>query len=162
MGLPDDGKLIETAIRTAVLEKDLGDLENGLETTVGPRGVKLSGGQIQRAAAARMLARTPELYVFDDLSSALDVETERTLWERLDQLQRVDDGIRNGSPDNSAFQTHHSAITCLVVSNRRAALRRADHILLLKDGQVEDEGRLEELLARCEEMRQLWAHDTRS
>ena len=50
---------------------------------MGPRGVKLSGGQIQRTAAARMLVRRPELYVFDDLSSALDVETEKTLWARL-------------------------------------------------------------------------------
>ena len=53
--------------------------------------MRLSGGQIQRAAAARMFVRTPELLVFDDLSSALDVETERTLWERLFRLR-----MRNG------------------------------------------------------------------
>ncbi len=60
-----------------------GMLDHGLDTLVGPRGVRLSGGQVQRAAAARMFVRSAELLVFDDLSSALDVETERVLWERL-------------------------------------------------------------------------------
>jgi ABC-type multidrug transport system fused ATPase/permease subunit len=55
------------------------ELEHGLDTLIGPRGVKLSGGQVQRTAAARVFVRDPELLVFDDLSSALDVETERLL-----------------------------------------------------------------------------------
>src|SRR5438093_10048442 len=100
------------AIRSAVLEDDLTTLEKGLDTLVGPKGVRLSGGQIQRAAAARMFIRQPELLVFDDLSSALDVETERKLWERV---------FEQGD------------VTCLVVSHRHAALRRADHVVVLKD-----------------------------
>jgi ABC-type multidrug transport system fused ATPase/permease subunit len=74
---------LTTAIHQAVLETDVAAMPEGLMTMVGPRGVRLSGGQIQRAAAARMFLRRPALLVFDDLSSALDIETERTLWARL-------------------------------------------------------------------------------
>ena len=74
---------LQAAVRQAVLEPDVATLEHGLDTVVGPRGVRLSGGQVQRSAAARMLIRDPELLVCDDLSSALDVETEQLLWERV-------------------------------------------------------------------------------
>ena len=69
------------AIRLAVLDKDIEQLDQGLETPVGPRGVMLSGGQIQRSATARMLMTEADLFIFDDLSSALDVETEQLVWE---------------------------------------------------------------------------------
>ncbi|TYP70238.1 ABC transporter ATP-binding protein [Paenibacillus methanolicus] len=139
LGLKETDGNLARAIHAAVMEHDIEHLQLGLETVIGPRGVKLSGGQAQRTAAARMLVRDAEMYVFDDLSSALDVETERKLWERL-------------------FEARGEA-TCLVVSHRKAALAQADQIIVMKDGRIEAKGTAAELLAGSESFRQLWHGD---
>jgi ATP-binding cassette subfamily B protein/ATP-binding cassette subfamily C protein len=126
---------LREAVQLAVLDPDLERLEMGMQTMIGARGVKLSGGQVQRSAAARMLATEAELLVFDDLSSALDLHTETELWKRL--LTQRD-------------------VTCIVVSHRRAALQRADQILLMDRGRVVDRGGLSDLLRRSALMRSLW------
>jgi len=126
---------VRDAARLAVLDEDLDRLAGGIDTIVGARGVKLSGGQIQRSAVARMFATGADLLVFDDLSSALDLHTEAELWDRL-------------------FE--HREATCLVASHRPAALERADEILVVDDGRIVDRGPLEELLERSPVMVELW------
>ncbi|MBI3158626.1 MAG: ABC transporter ATP-binding protein [Chloroflexi bacterium] len=138
MGLEGEEADFDAAIHAAVFERDLAELAHGADTLVGVRGTRLSGGQVQRTAAARMFVRRPELLVFDDLSSALDVDTERLLWERL---------------------FAKSGHTCLVVSHRRAALRRASHIIVLSEGRIATQGTLNELLQSSAEFQRLWEGD---
>ena len=135
LGLPDRGA-IDGALKQAVFEREIVQFEAGLDTLVGVRGTKVSGGQLQRIAAARAFVRQPELVVVDDLSSALDVETETVLWERVlaQSAQR----------------------TVLAVSHRLPALKRADHIIVLVDGRVQDQGTLDELLERSAEIRAIY------
>lgn len=135
LGLDVSEERLRIALHQAVMEDDIDALDDGLETMIGGRGVKLSGGQRQRTATARMYVRPAELYVIDDLSSALDVETERVLWDRL--------FARRG-------------VTSLVISHRRPALRRADQILLMVGGTIVASGTLDELLATNPLMRELW------
>lgn len=111
LGRRVDADTVNRAVRAAVMERDVEGLDNGLDTVVGRRGVKLSGGQAQRAAAARMFLHGAELLVFDDLSSALDVETEAELWRRL--LER------------------RGEVTCFVVSHSAVALANADQLIRL-------------------------------
>jgi ATP-binding cassette subfamily B protein len=139
MGRADPEHQVRAAIDAAVMSADLEGMGEGLATMVGPMGVRLSGGQIQRSATARMFVRRPDLLVFDDISSALDVDTERLLWERL-FAERGD-------------------VTSIVVSHRRPALRRADQIVVLADGSVVAVGTLDELVDSSPEFAEMWEGD---
>jgi ATP-binding cassette subfamily B protein len=143
LGWPAGSEQLARALALAAFERDLAGMPEGLDTVVGPRGVRLSGGQVQRATAARALVRAPDLLVVDDLSSALDVATEQLLWERIAAAARDGDG----------------PATLLVVSHRRAALERADQVVVLDRGRVVGTGPLPELLRTCPEMRRLWSEE---
>lgn len=114
-----DGSGLDAALRLATLDEDLADLPDGIATAVGPKGVRLSGGQVQRTAAARALVRQPELLVVDDLSSALDLATEARLWDGL-------------------FAAADGHATVLAVSHRPRVLDRADVVVRLDGGRRVD------------------------
>jgi len=136
LGLPEREVDLADALDGAVLTPEVAGFDQQLDTAIGPRGIRLSGGQRQRTAAARMSVTGAELLVVDDLSSALDVETEHCLWERL---------------------SSRGDATILAVSHRHSVLRQADQIVLLKDGRAEAMGALHDLLEQCEEMRLIWS-----
>jgi len=135
LGWPASSGELLAAVRAAQLETDLGEMADGLDTVVGPRGSRLSGGQAQRAAVARALVRRPDLLVVDDIASSLDIATEAGLWEALTGL----------------------GVTYLAASHRRTALERADHIVVLDRGEVAGAGTFDELFAGCDEFRRLWS-----
>lgn len=109
LGHQIDDQSVLAGVSLAALDEDVSQFPDGLSTMVGARGVRLSGGQMQRAAGARAMAHRPELLVLDDLTSALDVETELRMWERLAA----------------------SGFTVLAASNRPVALSRADKVITL-------------------------------
>ena len=125
---------LEEILEAVAFGSDLDTIEKGLLTQVGSRGLKLSGGQLQRVATARALLQPADLLVFDDLSSALDVTTEQQLWHNL----------------------RHKEATYLVVSHRRLILQQADQILLLDKGRLKAKGTWQELLQSEELFRGIW------
>lgn len=138
LGLEKSDEELWRAMTLATFDQDLAAMPDGLETLIGSKGMRLSGGQLQRVAAARMFLRQPELLIFDDLSSALDTTTEQTLWSRLFNLHSsTQPPIYSSTPSWTP--------TYLVVSHRPTVLQRADRILLLNHGRVEMEGTFEDL-----------------
>lgn len=117
-------------VKTAVHHAQAGDfvekLEEQYETVIGERGVGLSGGQKQRISIARALAKKSPVLVLDDATSALDMETEH-------EMQKMLNGWKG--------------ITKIIVAHRISAVRHADEIIYLQDGQIAERGTHEELLA---------------
>ena len=117
---------INEAVRLAYFEKDLENLPMGLETLVGEKGVSLSGGQKQRVSIARALIKNPELLILDDSLSAVDAKTESKIIENIGR-------VRNDK-------------TTIITTHRLSAIQHADHIIVLDDGCIVEEGTHEQLL----------------
>ncbi|WP_414896370.1 ABC transporter ATP-binding protein [Roseateles sp.] len=121
---------IEAAARMAAVHDDITRLPNGYATEIGERGVTLSGGQRQRVAMARALLSDAPLLLLDDALSAVDTGTETQILEHLREL-------RLARPDRSS----------LIVSHRLSAVMDADHIVVIQQGRITEQGSHAELLA---------------
>jgi ATP-binding cassette subfamily B protein len=128
---------IERAARDAQADGFIRSLPEGYETTIGERGVTLSGGQRQRIAIARALLTDPRILILDDSTSAIDSETE-------DQIQRAIRRVLEGR-------------TTLLITHRLSQIRWADRVLVLRRGELIDQGTHDELLARCDLYRRIFA-----
>jgi ATP-binding cassette subfamily B protein len=121
------GQELEQACRSAQIWDLVAALPDGLDTIVGDRGYRLSGGEKQRIALARLLLKAPSVVVLDEATAHLDSESEAA-------VQR-------------ALKTALAGRTSLVIAHRLSTIREADQILVIDDGQVRERGRHEELLA---------------
>ena len=134
-GATDDE--IRAAARDANAEEFIRDLPEGYETVVGEKGVRLSAGQRQRIAIARVLLKDPRLLILDEATSSLDTASERLVQEALERVM--------------------AGRTTVVIAHRLSTVRRADRILVLEAGRVVEEGTHPALLARGGLYQRLWS-----
>lgn len=131
-----DEQVIE-ASKHAQFHDFVSSLPGGYDTIVGERGIKLSGGQRQRLSIARALLKDAPILVLDEATSSVDTETERMIQQNLEELT--------------------AGRTALVIAHRLSTIRKADRIVVIKDGQVEEEGSHDELLTHGGTYAELWA-----
>ncbi|MFN8494313.1 MAG: ABC transporter ATP-binding protein [Caldilineaceae bacterium] len=137
LGQKADPVAIEGAAREAQAHDFIMHFADGYGTEIGERGVTLSGGQRQRLAIARALLSEPRILILDDSTSAIDSATE-------DEIQKAILRVLEGR-------------TTLLITHRLSQIRWADHVLVLKQGEVIDQGKHEELLERCDLYRRIFA-----
>ena len=128
-------KLIKEAINIAQATDFVEKMDNGYETHIARGGSNISGGQKQRLAIARAIARNPEIYIFDDSFSALDYKTDSVLRREL--------------------KKHTKDATCLIVAQRIGTIMNADKIIVLDEGKIAEIGTHKELLKNCEVYKQI-------
>jgi ATP-binding cassette, subfamily B, bacterial len=138
LGQKANREAIEQAARDAQSHEFIMSFKDGYETEIGERGVTLSGGQRQRIAIARALLTDPRILILDDSTSAIDSATE-------DEIQRAIHRVLQGR-------------TTLLITHRLSQIRRADKVLLLRQGELIDQGTHDELLERCQTYRRIFAH----
>jgi len=135
-----DEKLAE-AVKSAYVNEFTDRFEDGLDTVIGERGVKLSGGQRQRIAIARAILADPKIIILDEATSNLDTESESLIQKSLGELMK--------------------GRTTFVIAHRLSTIRKADRILVIEDGKIEEEGNHENLIAKGGRYHQLFTIQSR-
>lgn len=136
-GNPDAShEQVLAAAQQAHLSEFIKTLPQGFDTMVGERGLKVSGGEKQRIAIARVLLKNPPLLIFDEATSALDSHAEKFITEALDQMA----------------QTH----TTFIIAHRLSTIMNADKIIVLDHGEIVEQGKHEQLLSMTGTYYELW------
>jgi len=138
LGLADDRvdrRLLKQAVRAAQLDGFVARLPAGLDTVIGERGARISGGERQRIAVARALYRDPSILIFDEATASLDNQTEQSLTDTIEALK--------------------GQKTLLVIAHRLTTVERCDRIVFLSGGGILDIGPYSDLVARNERFRLL-------
>ena len=130
-----DNQVLE-AIKLAYLEDFIKELPDGFDTVVGERGLKLSGGEKQRVTIARTILKRPAILVFDEATSSLDSESERSIMEALNEISR--------------------GYTSLIIAHRLSTIINADKIIVMDHGEIVEEGSHSELLEIGNKYADLW------
>ncbi|KZB56768.1 ABCB family ABC transporter ATP-binding protein/permease [Thalassospira xiamenensis] len=128
---------ITNVAKLASIDGFIAGLPQGFKTMVGERGLKLSGGEKQRVSIARMLLKRPKVMIFDEATSALDTRTEKDIQQALRDVSR--------------------GHTTLVIAHRLSTVIDADEIIVLRDGQVAERGRHQDLLEQDGLYAEMWA-----
>ncbi len=116
------------ALKIAQLEEIIKNLKNGINTEVGKNGIKLSGGQRQRISIARMILAKPNIVIFDESTSALDIRTEENLFEALKDILKEK--------------------TTIIIAHRLSTIKQADFVYMLENGKIVEEGTFEDLIEK--------------
>jgi ATP-binding cassette subfamily B protein len=127
---------VKEAIRLAHLDDFIARLPNGHDTLVGERGLKLSGGEKQRVAIARTILKRPPILVFDEATSSLDSRSERSILQAIREVSRGQ--------------------TSLVIAHRLSTIVDADHILVMQEGRIVEQGSHQVLLEQGGSYAHLW------
>lgn len=132
----NDAKLLEKAMTVAHVTEFAKTLPQGIDTLIGEKGIKLSGGEKQRVGVARAIFKDPELLLLDEATSHLDVESEEKIQDSL--------------------HTFFQSVTAVVIAHRLTTIKEMDKILVMEDGKVIEEGNFKSLHKQKGRFWELW------
>jgi ABC-type multidrug transport system fused ATPase/permease subunit len=121
-----DGEAFERALDVSHVRGFLHKLKNGVETVIGEKGVKLSGGEKQRLGIARAVYKSPELLLMDEATSHLDIESEKTIQDSLHEF--------------------FESVTAIVIAHRLTTIKEMDRIIVIEEGKIVEEGSFSKLM----------------